>query len=244
VTVTVLDGRVSIKGRRQTNHGAAWERTLQNDQQLEFGPSGIIQDVHTTSAAKVISWRDGVLALEGEPLGQVLDELARYTDDRIEVADPRIRALSVGGVLNQAAGAWLRYCMGFRPILQWPLYQRQQLSRSRVALSKLAFVEQLAGSDVGRAAAALLWDALLEVRCYEDFSLDPPDDFLDVYGLAEEDLDEDVILSILQRLAQPIPDKHTLATVGPITTPKDFIPWVETRASRQASSDARSSRGG
>ena len=42
--------------------------------------------------------------------------------------------------------------MDFRRILQWPLYQRQQrLAESRIALSKAAFVEQLAHTDVSRA---------------------------------------------------------------------------------------------
>jgi hypothetical protein len=129
--------------------------------------------------------------------------------------------------------------MDFTRILQWPLYQRQRrLARSRVALSKQAFAEELAGSDVGRAAASLLWDALLAVRCCEEFCPDPSDDFLEVYGLAEEDLDEDMILEILRRLAQPIPDERVLTTVGPVRTPKDFIRLVETNASSMRDSSA------
>lgn len=59
--------------------------------------------------------------------------------------------------------------MDFRRILQWP--------ESRFALSKAAFMEQIMRTDAGRAAAALLWDALLALRCYEDFSPDPCVDF-------------------------------------------------------------------
>ena len=46
------------------------------------------------------SWRSGALIFAGEPLGQVALEVSRYTSATIEISDPRLSQLEVGGRFN------------------------------------------------------------------------------------------------------------------------------------------------
>lgn len=43
------------------------------------------------------SWRQGMLAFDDEPLSNVIEEVSRYTSNKIIIADPSIRSLRVGG---------------------------------------------------------------------------------------------------------------------------------------------------
>lgn len=56
----------------------------------------IIQEEKEEIERKV-SWRQGMLAFDDEPLSDVIDEVSRYTSNQIIIADPEIRSLRVGG---------------------------------------------------------------------------------------------------------------------------------------------------
>ena len=43
------------------------------------------------------SWRRGVLIFSGEPLVQAIEEISRFTEVVIEIADPELRSLEIGG---------------------------------------------------------------------------------------------------------------------------------------------------
>jgi transmembrane sensor len=43
------------------------------------------------------AWRQGFLVFNGEPLSEVIAEVNRYTPMRIEIADPALNTLKVGG---------------------------------------------------------------------------------------------------------------------------------------------------
>ncbi len=47
--------------------------------------------------SKMMSWRDGVLQFSGEPLEQVVNEISRYTTLSIEISDPGVRSIPIGG---------------------------------------------------------------------------------------------------------------------------------------------------
>lgn len=49
------------------------------------------------SIARQLSWREGVLMFNGEPLSEALGEISRYTTLTFEIADPEIRDRPVGG---------------------------------------------------------------------------------------------------------------------------------------------------
>jgi transmembrane sensor len=48
-------------------------------------------------AARGLSWRQGMLIFAGDPLAAVVKDVTRYTDIEIEIADPKLDALKVGG---------------------------------------------------------------------------------------------------------------------------------------------------
>ena len=117
--------------------------------------------------------------------------------------------------------------IGLGRLLEFPLARRQRALAARPHLSKKEFIDQTASTDLGRAAAALLWDKLVVLKLCDEFNPYPSDDLLKVYGLAEEDLDIDVVLDILNGLNCRIPDQATIDAIGPIDTPRDLIRLVE-----------------
>lgn len=50
--------------------------------------------------SRLLAWRGGSLDFENEPLGDVADELMRYTSLKIEFSDPALRQLRVGGTFR------------------------------------------------------------------------------------------------------------------------------------------------
>ena len=44
-----------------------------------------------------LAWREGRLRFEGRPLGEVIEEFARYSSTRVVLADPELGKLSVSG---------------------------------------------------------------------------------------------------------------------------------------------------
>ena len=47
--------------------------------------------------ARRLSWRKGLLIFAGEPLEEVVAEISRYTTVSIEITDPTVRTIKIGG---------------------------------------------------------------------------------------------------------------------------------------------------
>jgi transmembrane sensor len=64
------------------------------------------QDVERTQAVsradmgRKLAWRQGQLIYAGRPLGEVLADVSRYSDIKIELADPALENLPVGGAFR------------------------------------------------------------------------------------------------------------------------------------------------
>ncbi len=56
-----------------------------------------IETVEAPEMAKRLSWREGVLTFAGDPLVVVVDEISRYTTISIQIDDPLVRAMRIGG---------------------------------------------------------------------------------------------------------------------------------------------------
>jgi transmembrane sensor len=97
--VTVLEGTVEVRGYG-VGGSAQWTRTLHANQQIEYRSIGLLREPHATEAENAVRWRAGILKIEDEPLPNVLDELTRYTDQRILIRDPRLAEIRVGGALS------------------------------------------------------------------------------------------------------------------------------------------------
>jgi len=59
--------------------------------------NNLIKPVTQRELSKVESWLNGSLVFFGEPLGQVINEIAAFTSLQIDIADPELAELSIGG---------------------------------------------------------------------------------------------------------------------------------------------------
>lgn len=103
VVVTVLSGQVVVK---EITSGTAWpaweERRLSPNEQIEYTAASLVADVHPVTAEKSVRWREGLLETEGQSIATIVDELNRYSNKRILIADPHLTAegSAIGGTLN------------------------------------------------------------------------------------------------------------------------------------------------
>lgn len=119
-------------------------------------------------------------------------------------------------------------------LLEMPFSTRQsRLASSRSAMCKGEFVAKTSSTALGRSAANLLWEKLQSEKVVDEFSPYPDDDLLKVYGLADEDLDEDVILAIIQQIGTPVPSAKVLKAFGPVNTPADIVRLIEANEASQ-----------
>ncbi len=102
VLVTVLEGTVEVRGFGQGGARPEWVRRVRANEQIEYRSIGLVGEPHQTEALLAVKWRSGVLQLpeEGASLPSVLDELTRYTDQRILIRDPRLATLQVSGAFS------------------------------------------------------------------------------------------------------------------------------------------------
>ena len=114
-----------------------------------------------------------------------------------------------------------------RNIVEWPIRGRQQaLMRARQSYSKEEFIGFFAGRGIASEIADEVWKILTENAAIGGFKPHPEDDLLKVYGLAEEDLDEDVVLELLQRCGCRIPPPAEIDGLKPLTTVADLVDFL------------------
>jgi transmembrane sensor len=56
-----------------------------------------IENFEKQDMARRLSWRDGLLIFAGDPLEDVVREISRYTTMVIEIRDPQVREIKIGG---------------------------------------------------------------------------------------------------------------------------------------------------
>jgi transmembrane sensor len=100
VTVTVLEGQVSVEEGSSAASLPKWKRDLHADQQIAYGVAGPTSDVHDALAEDAVKWREDVVAFNDEPLALVVTDLQRYTNRRISIEDQRLLSLHITGDLD------------------------------------------------------------------------------------------------------------------------------------------------
>jgi hypothetical protein len=111
-------------------------------------------------------------------------------------------------------------------LLQLPFSARQKrLANDRPPITLNEFTEAISTSELGRDAARLLWEELNAVKVVSEFSPYPDDNILTIYGLAEEDLDEDTILRIAEKLGIDI-TSYNQENLPTVKTPRDIISLI------------------
>jgi len=122
VNVTVTEGRVSVAARDKfaSQLIVATAATIVDDfvevsgnlmvgqsavigANIDIGSSGSLEIIdlivrdEPSLFAKELSWRNGMLMFTGDPLEEVVREISRYTSVTIEISDPSIRSIPIGG---------------------------------------------------------------------------------------------------------------------------------------------------
>lgn len=92
LTVTVTEGKVAV-AEGELIAGQRVEFTPQLAQSLEAGTANL----EPADLVKDLSWRKGLLMFNGESLSEVVKEMNRYSALTIEVVDPALADIKVGG---------------------------------------------------------------------------------------------------------------------------------------------------
>jgi len=90
VSVTVLEGEVSV-----TAQGVS--KNLIPNQQVRYDAEGQLSSVVGVDVAAATAWQKRQMLFKGQPLSTVLEELGRYHDVTLQIADQRLRGLKVSG---------------------------------------------------------------------------------------------------------------------------------------------------
>lgn len=107
-------------------------------------------------------------------------------------------------------------------ILAFPFsYRQKSLSKTRPPLSKSAFVFSIGQHGGDLEAAEIIYTKLQDWVYHEEFTPYPDDSLGSVFGIAEEELDEDLILDIFRRLGISTPSEEEVVTFGAIDTAAD-----------------------
>ncbi len=109
VEVVVAEGRVKMAPRLAEDHAAgaleAEEDAASVSIEMAAGDNarfnrGRLERLDSLSHAEIdrkLLWRKGMLSFEGEPLAEVILEVERYTDFVIELDDPGLKTVPIGG---------------------------------------------------------------------------------------------------------------------------------------------------
>ncbi len=101
VEVVVTEGRVALSADESTpdeTAQAAASPTLAAGEAAVARPTGVVvRQIPQPEVTRKLAWQNGELDFKGESLLQVVSEFNRYNHTRLEIADPRLAALEVGG---------------------------------------------------------------------------------------------------------------------------------------------------
>lgn len=111
-------------------------------------------------------------------------------------------------------------------ILDWPFRGRQlDAMKTREDYTKSNFQEHLSNAGGDSEIIEEVW-TILTGHAIDGFKPKPEDNLQYIFGLAEEDLDEDVILELLKTYSCRIPNESELASMKPVDTVQDLVIFV------------------
>lgn len=205
-----------VEGR---DHGSGSD-FIQTGQGLARGT-----DIELTGAT--VADQDFIAAAR-EAVPALVSEVRRLRS-QLDTMQPR---RVMGGLMQD--GFW-------RTVLGLPFSVRQRrLARQRPGMDEQCFVQRIVASGGDEAAARWVRAALADWVRAAGFTPDPDDDLGRVYGIAEEELDEDLVLGVLRHLKLPPPSNAWLATHGSVNTPCQLARLVS--AVRRAGDPSQTAR--
>lgn len=57
----------------------------------------LVQEMDEEEVYQRLSWRDGLLIFSGDPLEDVIREISRYSPVTIQILDPKLKTIRIGG---------------------------------------------------------------------------------------------------------------------------------------------------
>ena len=99
VTVTVVAGIVEVN-IHAARSGEGGPHIVEKGHQLWYSDDGQVSMVESVDTQAVTAWVQGKLVFRAMPLAEVLREVGRYRNDRIQIVDPSLADLLVSGVFN------------------------------------------------------------------------------------------------------------------------------------------------
>jgi hypothetical protein len=112
-------------------------------------------------------------------------------------------------------------------LLALPFSLRQKrLARSRRPPTEMEFVQQIGDEGGDRDAALSVWRRLTTWGYIDGFTPYPTDSLSNVFGIAEEELEVDILQGILTELGAPMPTQELCDRFGPIDTPLQVARFI------------------
>ena len=98
--VTLIEGEVAVESAEASDEaGSADVRRLRPGQQLLAAADGSAI-VRSANVEQAVSWRTGRVIFSDEPLGQVVEEINRYSRRKVVLGDPSLADLRVSGIFR------------------------------------------------------------------------------------------------------------------------------------------------
>ena len=93
-TVTLIEGQISVDLPE-----ARWHRTLKPGQEVSYH-SDVGDIVREVDLADALGWTHGDLVFKDSNLGELVDEMNRYSQTKLLLGDDSLRTLTVSGVFH------------------------------------------------------------------------------------------------------------------------------------------------
>ena len=107
VEVTVSEGTVKVVSEGSSEPppsdapAAATVASVTAGEQVDVqGRAEVIHELDSAQLSRLLAWRKSTLYFQDQPLGEVVDELMRYTNLKIEIDDQALRQVPVGGTFQ------------------------------------------------------------------------------------------------------------------------------------------------
>lgn len=98
--VTLIEGRVEVEPVRSAAAARQPEATILDPGEQLIAAADQPFVVHPANVAQAVSWRTGRVIFSDEPLGDVVEEINRYSRHRVMLGDPTLAELRVSGVFR------------------------------------------------------------------------------------------------------------------------------------------------
>jgi len=93
-------------------------------------------------------------------------------------------------------------------------------------MDKAQFIRDIAATGGDSRAAEMVWDALLAGGLEAGFTPYPDDSLARIYGIAEEELEVDLVARIFKEIGLPLPDSAAAKTFGTVDSPRRLVQFV------------------